>query len=328
MKEFSFSKLIPGGNPTIILHDPDFSDCSLAEAAAALMSPLHLQAEQVGALYPATPDHNGALPRLLMMGGEFCVNATRAAAMILALQGKLRQLSTLPALSDPSGTAPDDACREGKLLVSGMEDPVRVLVCSDADGLIRTLTRECAGDSEGAFFSGRDGVEETLRGPELFCAARIVCAGDDTVHRALGDGIDLVRMPGISHVLVDGERHPVPEMNCNAWKEQTRAFRRKAGVTESPASGVVWFQRDGRCFRIRPAVEVLATASEHLESACGSASLALALLLWRQSDAPAMPVDVLQPSGGMLRIFPDRGQPGAAWISGPVFLAAQGTAYL
>jgi diaminopimelate epimerase len=91
---------------------------------------------------------------------------------------------------------------------------------------------------------------------------------------------------------------------------------------------VVWFRGDGRTFRIWPAVEVLATASEYLESACGSASLALALWLWKKRGTPAEAVDVHQPSGGVLRVFPDLGQSGAAWLSGPVVLAAQGTAYL
>jgi hypothetical protein len=377
-----FSKLVPGGNPTLVLHDPDLSGGSLAEVAARLMSPLHVHAEQVGALYSAVAGQYGGLPRLVMMGGEFCVNAARCAAMLLALQregrfaappapdglpghtdvtpdtklqstglqlgisategrGEMRSISE--ARRDHARAAAELAKQQeavlqatwyeadlwsGELLVSGRAEPVRLLACAEAGALARALAPESGDGSGGRCRFASERKEERPAGTALFCAARVADPAGDTAHQVCGDGLGLVRMPGISHLLVEEARHPVPSMSGTAWKEQSGALRRKTGIAGSPASGVVWFRREEQAFRIWPAVEVLATSSEYLESACGSASLALALWLWRRNETPAAPVDVLQPSGGTLRVYPDREEPGAAWISGPVSLVARGTAYV
>lgn len=320
MTRYLFSKLVPGGNPTIILHDPDVTAASLAEISTRLMSPLHLQAEQVGALYAAVPGTPPQPPRLIMMGGEFCVNATRAAAMLLARQGALKTLD-----GAPPGEA---AVRCGALRVSGMEAPVRVLASSDAAVLARALETGAGESGEAAWPAGAD-APESDPAVSMVCAARIEGAAGETACRVLEEGVILVPLPGISHLLVDADRHGMPDSTAApVWRQASAGYRVRSGLTGTPASGVVWFRREGAGFRIWPAVEVLATASEHMESACGSASLALAL--WnRQKGGPAeASLAVRQPSGEILHVFPSRALPGAAWIAGPVVLAAQGTAYL
>lgn len=342
MTAFAFSKLIPGGNPTIILHNPGIEDGELAAVSARLMSPAHLQAEQVGALFSGGADTRpsaGAeepLPRLLMMGGEFCVNAVRSSAFCLARQGRLA-LRAFPGAAGAAG-----AVREGRVLASGMEQPVRVLAARDAGSL--------AGAIEDCSVFPPAGPPASVEGPPadaplLHCAAEVSCPLPKQACAPLQKGACLVSLPGISHVLVDMERHPLPDLSGGAWKKESAAWRMLCGIADLPASGVVWYGRDGGGYRIWPAVAVRATASEHLETACGSASLALALLHASTFADTAGPwpvaVGIGQPSGETLTVTlagareaaagsaPSSVPPGcSAWVAGPVLLAAEGRAYV
>ena len=326
MSSFPFSKLIPGGNATILLADPDMEPECLPDISARLMAPMHIQAEQVGALYgagraPASlPGVKPDLPHLQMMGGEFCVNATRSAALLLARQGALARLDS-PGLGRETWS--------GELTVSGMDGPVPVLVALEAKVLEEALLAVSAG-------SARAASEKSVAAPasavSLHCAARIDCAAPGVSCVEKGPGVILVSMPGIQHLLADISLNPLPDMSSPAWKAASAAWRIKTGLAGSPASGVIWYERLDRGYRIWPAVEVVATGSEHLETACGSASLALALMHRRASggagrqEAPAA-VDIVQPSGEILRVFIGL-HSDSAWIAGPVLLAAQGTAYI
>lgn len=336
---FTFSKLIPGGNPTIILHDPGIEDGELAAVSARLMSPAHLQAEQVGALYSGGADARpsagaeDSLPRLLMMGGEFCVNAVRSSAFCLARQGRLA-LRAFPGAVGAVG--------EGWVLASGMEKPVRVLAARDAGSLAGAIEDCSVFPLVGAPASGEGPPADA---PLLYCAVEVSCPLPKEACAPLQKGACLVSLPGISHVLVDMERHPLPDLSGEAWKKESAAWRTLSGIANLPASGVVWYGRDGGGYRIWPAVAVRATASEHLETACGSASLALALLHASASADTAGPwpvaVGIGQPSGETLTVTlagahetgsgtaPASVPPGcSAWVAGPVLLAAEGRAYV
>lgn len=102
-----FWKLTPGGNPTILLRSEDVPPQHRAAAARAVMSPLHIGAEQAGYI------RLSGSPRLDMMGGEFCLNATRAFALLLARAGLLRQ---------------ENGALAGEVEVSGVSDTVAVRV--------------------------------------------------------------------------------------------------------------------------------------------------------------------------------------------------------
>lgn len=315
MPSFSFSKIIPGGNPTIILPDPSLSPAELAEFSAHLMSSLHIGAEQVGALY-----YNGGpsdLPRLQMMGGEFCVNATRAAALLLARQGRLDVFQ----LSEPKGAA-DPFIWGGLIAVSGMQQPIAILAATESDALLRAATSP---DKISQYPIRNNGTSlcETAKASLLHCAARVDCSVPGTSCLPLEPGATLVRMPGISHLLLEASLHPFP--GENKWRATTKVWRKRCGLDTAPASGVIWFSHEKGSLRIWPAVEVKATASEHLETACGSASLALALWQWHSNEHNHLLIK--QPSSEILQVFPAI-EPGRAWISGPVQLAAEGIAYL
>ncbi len=112
-KEIPFYKLSPGGNPTALIPAAAVPQAERAAVAAALMSPLHLSAEQVGFI-----DLEQDLPSLEMMGGEFCGNACRAtAALLVMLKGK------------KNGPV------EGFLRSSGADEPVAFKVRPGKSGL-------------------------------------------------------------------------------------------------------------------------------------------------------------------------------------------------
>lgn len=81
MRTLRFYKASPGGNATILVLDP-VPTLERALVARMLMAEGHLQAEQVGYL-----DLGVSPVRLDMMGGEFCGNACRAAAAVMAREG-------------------------------------------------------------------------------------------------------------------------------------------------------------------------------------------------------------------------------------------------
>jgi diaminopimelate epimerase len=81
MRTLGFYKVSPGGNATILVLDPVPAP-ERARVARMLMAEGHLQAEQVGYL-----DLGASPVRLDMMGGEFCGNACRAAAAVMAREG-------------------------------------------------------------------------------------------------------------------------------------------------------------------------------------------------------------------------------------------------
>lgn len=381
MPELFFSKITPGGNSTILLHEPVIPLGSLGHVAKRLMDPMHIQAEQVGALYIA----DQSVPQLEMMGGEFCVNATRAAALLLAGMGMLQAVPVPDMPEPPAVFAFEDEeglpefgrkAWAGEILVSGMPEAVRVLACSDARTLALCLGRHkeigvasqsvesvektgcesegsarqsggtavpAASETRAAIASSRESNSAWPSNlpPSMYCAARVDCSLSGTACHEPREGVCIVRMPGMVHVLIDAEIHPLPSMTGAVWRKAAAAWREACGIAHAPASGVVWHKKLGKSFRIWPAVQVRASASEHMETACGSASLALAL--WEQAKTAArsgisvpfpMPaLDVVQPSGESLLVFLEFApgasiSPASAWIAGPAHLVAQGRAYI
>ena len=107
MRVLPFTKYSPCGNTTILVRESSLSPADRARVAAEIIAPGHLEAEQAGYVDTAP------VPRLDMMGGEFCVNATRAFAALLAEEGKL---------------SPESGGLGGIVSVSGMPERLRVRV--------------------------------------------------------------------------------------------------------------------------------------------------------------------------------------------------------
>ncbi len=80
-----FYKFSPGGNTTILVPLKEFPTLQQRRSAACeMLDSLHLGAEQVGFI-----DLSQNPPHLEMMGGEFCGNASRSFAVVLAREGLL-----------------------------------------------------------------------------------------------------------------------------------------------------------------------------------------------------------------------------------------------
>jgi diaminopimelate epimerase len=269
VRALRFYKAVPGGNPTILILDP-VSPGERAGISRTLMDAGHLQAEQVGFL-----DLSADPVRLDMMGGEFCGNACRASAAVMAREG-----------------AGLEACVGGlcgRLSVSGVREPVTVRV------------------------EGRSG--------ECWAQMPMPDAAEEDV-RELEQGIGVVRMPGITHLLLDEDRHGFPEDFVRA----VAGFRARFGL-DGEAVGCIWYRMEPVCV-IRPVVWVRSTETTHYETGCGSGSLALALWIWRRQNFP-IGLQVMQPSGNPIgvRIEPSGDGP-RAWIHGPVELVARGETFV
>ena len=109
-----FWEVTPSGNPTILLKAEDVPPARRAEVANAVMSPQHLGGEQVGYV------RLDGTPRLDMMGGEFCLNATRAFASVLDSLGLLERAGDVSS---------------GLVEVSGVDKKVAVRVTHSGNAL-------------------------------------------------------------------------------------------------------------------------------------------------------------------------------------------------
>lgn len=288
MPALPFSKWSPGGNTTLLFPAGDLSMQEQTRLAVAALDAAVLGGEQAGFF-------DAAQKKLRMAGGEFCVNASRAAGALLAClaapsgpeQGVL--YAHAPAApGDRRDTAAAPA-REDEILVSGWETPIR----------LRTRGKAPCWR-----------VEAVLRLPSC------------PVERA-GEGVHLVRLPGICHLLLDGGLHPLPEDCCAA----AAALRRRHGLDREPAAGVIWWRERRGQLEMLPVVHVRDADTTCLENACGSGALALALCL---TGATARGnISVMQPGGSALdvRLFSE-GNARMAGVDGPVGLVAQGRVWL
>lgn len=292
-----FFKFVPGGNPTIIVLPSPLTCSALPQVAAKIMHPLHLHAEQVGRIDFCSP-----YPHLQMMGGEFCVNATRSAAALLAREGLFFAPHATP------------LCVEGEISVSGAATPVRCAVSTSSKALKSHL------QGEPTLLSTAPPTP-ALKSATVFSAARVPLEG---LHIEYPEpGITLIHMPGISHLLLDVSSYPFPE----CWQKETPHIRKRFGLDKEPACGIDWFSERGDHCALWPVVYVKDTASEVMETACGSGSLALAVTMRaKQQQKKTEVVKILQPSGACLDIFFEGAT--AAWVSGPVQLVAYGNTLL
>ncbi|MDR2503975.1 MAG: hypothetical protein LBD82_06320 [Deltaproteobacteria bacterium] len=267
MLKLDFVKISPGGNPTILLEKRQVAQRDRAAAAAALMSQLHLGAEQVGFV-----DCAASPPSLEMMGGEFCLNATRALAYELRRRGALLPLEDT-----------DDLY--GLARSSGLTEPVQLRVRAGR----------------------RAGAEDAL---ECFISLRLPWS-EKTIS-VPARGLTLIRLPGITHLLVEEKNTPlrtVPDLQKEARAYMRRFGLEKEAACgiirhrpwnipeQERARLPLKTQCPGRS--ITPLVHVAATGSLTAESACGSGSLALALALAGNKE---ISLPVLQPSGEFLRL--------------------------
>lgn len=279
MRILPFLKYSPCGNITILIKNTPLSSQERAMVATEIISPMHLGAEQAGYV-----DTTGAIPRLDMMGGEFCLNATRSLAVFLLTEGLL--------------TPTDTGWHTGRASVSGMTVPVDIKA-------------------------------RALSGGNLFEASVLLDLPSPPAIDTLAPGINLVRVPGIAHLVFDACRHPLPTVGEKAIP----AYLQRYGLEQEEAAGCIWLHcppSPEQLPAITPFVWVRATDTIYAETACGSGTLAAALVRFQSQSTPAS-LTLLQPGGETLTVTPvlSRHERGcAAEVSGPVRLLAEGNVFV
>ena len=267
MPALTFSKWSCGGNTTLFLHDVDAPPERQTAWARAALAPDVLGAEQAGTV---------SLSRrsLRMVGGEFCVNASRAFGALLALDSAHSDQNPL----------------QLEISVSGWQSPVSLTV------------------------RGRKPCWEVAARLDLPSSLR---------PEAHGRGC-IVRLPGISHLLLPLEDAPLPADLLS----EAQAALLAAGLADEAAAGVVWWRPTPLGASMTPVVQVPAAGTLVAEQACGSGALALALELARRSGLRCCQLS--QPSGSSLKVSLSIPAQGAleAEISGAAKLLALGRVWL
>lgn len=213
-----------------------------------------------------------------------------------------RSLGAVLALQQRLHTKPDGTLTAA-VQVSGMDRPVQLEVQAPTDPQQRTLE-----------------------------VAALVPLPAPPLCEPLAEGIVLVRLPGIVHVLVDATLHPLSEH----WQTEAASIRQRFDLEQHEAVGCIWWQGSANSVSMKPIVWVRELASACFESSCGSGAMACALYLHQQktqghkpSQRDAGHYSLLQPSGSALHISCLHGQHGVTVrISGPVTVLAEGTVYL
>jgi diaminopimelate epimerase len=284
-----FAKLSPGGNTTILLDMPAPEGAMRAHLANVLMNPLHLGGEQVGFM---TMD-GSAVPYLEMMGGEFCGNAARSFAAVLVMRGH-------PALAEDG----QSSRYSGEIRVSGANEPVRV------DVAVRDVPAVFSADNSGV----RKAYDASVRLALPQNTGRLL--------RHVGTGLDVVALEGITHVLLDAAKHPMPADHV----AECSRLRALLELEQEDAVGCVWYARKNGAMQIDPVVWVRETRSTHHETGCGSGSVALGVLETLRTGEGFSAL-VVQPSGQSIHArieYYGAAGFGGAWIGGEVRLIAQG----
>ncbi|MBZ2172630.1 diaminopimelate epimerase [Desulfovibrio sp. DS-1] len=307
-----FHKFSPGGNTTILVTDPVPAPLRAA-VAAELMGEHHVHAEQVGFVTLA-----GAYPRIDMMGGEFCGNACRSLAALLALKRVLHVgpgglMSGAIASSGVSGTLPVRVVQTPHGPDAAVRMPLPAFAFASAT---RPASAEGA-EPHALAGSAEAAVTVPKRADQDGAAFQLV--------QPLAEGLELVRLPGIVHLLLDASVHPFPD----DWQAQARVLIARHGLEDEPAAGCIWHHGPLAAPSITPVVRVRDTDSILLESACGSGSLAYGLHRAAATGGETA-LAVRQPSGATIRVSVSRrdGLTPEAWIGGTVRHVASGTAYL
>ena len=287
MPVLNFSKWSPGGNTTLFLPATDVPPRRQAALASHALGEQCLAAEQAGFV-------DIARRRLRMAGGEFCVNASRAFGALLALHECKRgpRQAMLDGMTQPpyGGEAHE---HRYEIMVSGWQSPVALHI------------HGCAPCWE---------VTASLRLPLLH-------------PRQSGPGMTLVRLPGISHMLLNATMHPMPEAHEQALEQSMLLLRQTWHLENEVAVGAIWWREVQGQLEMFPLIHVRDPHSICLESACGSGALALALALSQSGGKHCF--DILQPSGSLLHVaLREEGEERRAEIGGPVQLVARGTVWL
>lgn len=276
-----YSILDPTGNITALVESA--VEVSRQPSVAASLMAHHPEVEQVG--FVGYESVEGVDAQLRMAGGEFCGNASISAAALYLLHGRDSRTGELDEVSE------GDEWERVMLRVSGAALPVEV-----------RLTRR--GDS--SFDAG-------VQMPKV--------QGIEWIEFEYGDTsgeLPLVRMEGISHVVVESDTPFFWLRDDRAAAEVAiRAWCHDLGTD---GLGLMFLEGDMPAHRMTPLVYVPGSNTVFWENSCASGSSAVGMCMAQRLNSR---IDVsLQEPGGVLRVVSDA-LDGQTWLYGRVRLAGE-----
>jgi histidine racemase len=138
----------------------------------------------------------------------------------------------------------------------------------------------------------------------------------------------LVEMEGISH-LITFNTTPINGLSEDEIKRFAKSKITELNLDKLPAAGVIFTQKQGDSYQITPVVYVRDINTLFLETACGSGTTALGLVLSKINNQSISEVPILQPSGMNIKVSIDfDGQKfKEAFIEGPIKTLSIGEIY-
>ncbi len=135
----------------------------------------------------------------------------------------------------------------------------------------------------------------------------------------------IVEMEGITQY-IDFNSAGLSGLSAEDIKAKAMRTIREKGLTEYPAAGVMYSQRQGDSWQITPVVYVKSIDTLFLETACGSGTTALGMALSRINKQSITNLPVIQPTGIPINVQIDYRNDvfGYAQISGPVKVLERG----
>ena len=138
----------------------------------------------------------------------------------------------------------------------------------------------------------------------------------------------LVEMEGISH-LITFNTALISGLSENEIKQIAKNRITDLNLDKLPAAGVIFTQKQGDLYKITPVVYVRDIDTLFLETACGSGTTALGLVLSKTTNQSIKQVPILQPSGMNIKIsvnFSNKKFKNA-FIEGPIEPISSGEIY-
>ena len=259
---------IPGGNDTALVLGLE-PDAARRKTINAAIMRRHPNVEQVGFVSLA-PDP----PQLMMAGGEFCGNATRAAAWHFC-HGTFGQVSiqvsgtTAPLLAGI--TAQGDAWAE----MPADKNLDRIIPLTPGFHLV------------------------TLEG----IAHVVVAPAQSAAYLCLDGGAAAGLCPEVTDVathLCSGESRTASYLHLETAKSAARELLTRHGLLAREAAGVMFLESAPEGIRLHPFVHVAALGTLFAETACGSGTMAVGLTECRRLER-SVDLAVTQPSGQVIR---------------------------
>ena len=248
--EYKFQILVPGGNDTALVYGmTEGLEESYRKAIDVQIRDKYKNVEQVGFVGLANMDN----PWLTMAGGEFCGNATRAAAWYY-LGGRPGSI---------------------EIAVSGV--PYRL----------------------------RAGVNGSLEAWSQIPVKN---------KKEIDSGTYLVELEGISHIVMSQEKSKQylsilsknpPEDGESKLKTLAKNILKQHDLLKQPAAGVMFLEDVNDSLKMHPIVHVVNTQTLYYETACGSGTAAVGVVMCKH-DSGRERISILQPTSKTINVTVER----------------------